>query len=281
MVFLVLGSRSFLSREYCQQLQNRGHIVLESSRSGSALDLDIFDLDRFKFALEALKPDYVINFAWITKLHEYEESEMNWRYSDASINLLQTLAQFDGISYIGIGSGSEYGLEGEFSASYSTLNPRTTYAKAKVKTYEELRAESNNSGVKFYWARVFQPYGKRQDSSRLIPQLINSIKCKSTFLINSPHREVDWIHSEDVASGLITGVEAQIETFDLGTTRSISNIEICEFLKDNFGLKYSLVEGANQESSYLRVSKDSPLFTLTNWSPRIDLFSKLSEMVRI
>lgn len=280
MNFLVLGSRSFLARDYCEQLLRKGHKVIESARSESVLNLDIFDLKNFRYTLETVNPDFVVNFAWITNANEYEVSDLNWHYYESSINLLRTIAQFDGISYIGIGSGSEYGVEGEFSASYSLLNPMTTYAKAKVKTFEKLREESSNCGVKVYWARVFQPYGKSQDPSRLIPQLINSIRYKTSFLLNSPHREVDWIHTEDVASGLITGVEAQIETFDLGTSRSISNIEICEFLKENFGLRFTVAQGANLKSSFLRVGKHSPLFELAQWSPKVEFFSKLTEMVR-
>jgi nucleoside-diphosphate-sugar epimerase len=280
MKFLILGASSFLARQFCSDLKSLGHTVYESSRSGTPIKLDIFDSSKISEHLANLKPNFIVNFAWNTQHDSYSTNPINSQYTKSSIEIFRISQEFRSMRYIGIGSGAEYGENGLFSAGISISNPKTEYAKAKAKTFERLKEESNNGRFEFQWARVFQPYGPKQDSKRFIPSILACIRENSIFVLQNPFYEADWIHTHDISTGLIAGIENGFQEFDLGTSETISNLTICQYLSQKFGLKFKISDSSDLTQNRYGVAKTSPLLKETSWRPSRKLLVELDKMIQ-
>lgn len=57
----------------------------------------------------------------------------------------------------------------------SNLSPIDIYGEQKLRAFKLANGALMGENIRFTWARVFQPYGPMQDSSRLVPFLINTI----------------------------------------------------------------------------------------------------------
>lgn len=285
MRFLVLGGNSFLGREFVNTLVREDKEFLQVSKTGreGCKKLDIFDLDLFTETLDSFRPNIVVNFAWFTSRKNYTTSEENWRYYKNSLDIYSLLNTYKVERYVGIGSGSEYGEVGSFAAGFSKLNPRSIYAQAKAKTFQELLALSKNSYTKLSWARVFQPFGIGQHIECFIPSVIRSLRLGLNYKVTNPHRGLDWIHISDIASGLMMGIAIGLLEFDLGTGKVNTNEEIFRYLshfsQDGEFQQDTISDSLfSQEANSLSVAGNSPLVTSGAWTPKIDLFSELSKL---
>ena len=128
------------------------------------------------------------------------------------------------------------------------------------------------------WARIFQPYGPRQDKDRLIPYLIHSLKSGARIQLGDTSSIHDWITTRDIASAISWVINHQVSMeVDVGTTFGSTNVEILKELEELLGnstqwkefatLKY----GANELSI---VGEDSPLLK-SGWAPLDSLHTGL------
>jgi dTDP-6-deoxy-L-talose 4-dehydrogenase (NAD+) len=207
MRILVIGS-GFLGTAVVGRLESEGHELLVFSRTPSKriqsqqISGDIFEFEDFLKILN-WKPQVVIHTAWITTPGVYKNDVSNFKYAQFTTRLAQTLVHSDIEHLIILGTCLEYGVQlGIAEPRVSIPTHPSLYAQQKVIAFNSVKELMQDSDVRFTWARVFHPYGQYQDSRRLIPSLVNSLKKGEPAVLLDKTSINDWITSRDVASAI-------------------------------------------------------------------------------
>lgn len=287
MKVLVAGGGGFLGTEIVKCLIENGFEVKSLGRNlSSTIDCeqiigDIMTLDSYINSLSSWKPEVVIQAAWVTSQKTYRTSSLNTAYKNATLSFAKQSYLSGTQHFLALGSSAEYGSPKEPCNSFTTVaTPKDNYGKSKLETLEKLSKIAEEFSSKFSWARIFQPYGPNQDSTRLLPLATRELQAGNSFEVENPDVILDWITSRDVASALLYAIENPInQVFDVGTSEPMSLLKVLETLILLLDVNPELLKVKNKprdevEKYLLVVSKESPLFR-AKWAPQDDLVSGL------
>lgn len=279
MKVLIIGN-GFISSSIVQKLQSEGHDLLIYSRTFNhkvqveQVIGDALDFENFKKVF-LWKPQVIIHTAWITTPRKYEIDPINYKYSKFTSELANFIPYTEVEHLIVLGSCAEYGpLRVPSSAGITQLNPKSLYAKQKVAAYFSAKKILEGSGARLTWARVFFPYGPGQDSDRLIPYLIHSLRRNDTIHLLDSMSTIDWITTRDIAQAISWVIENKLPTeIDVATSVGYTNIELVTQLAELLGVTFALDKHALSGSTsggVLVAGENSPLFQ-SGWSPKDNL----------
>ena len=289
MKILVIGN-GFIGSAIIKRLKLEGHELLIFSRTFNAginsqqIVGDIFSFDDYAKAL-IWDPQVIIHTAWITTHTNYAQDPSNSHYARFTSLLASSVSHSNLEHLIILGTCAEYGPQSQPStAGITKLNPTTFYAKQKVEALNSTKEALLESKVRLTWARVFQPYGQKQDSSRLLPYLIDSLKGGKEVELRDTSSLLDWITTRDIASAIswIIGHDSPTEV-DIGTGVGYTNIELLQYLEAALGRTKQWSQIATQPhvgTGVTVVAKNSPLF-LSGWLPEDSLESGLSWVLQV
>ena len=279
MKILIIGN-GFIATPLIQKLESEGHELLiysrtlnEEVKSQQVLG-DIFHFDDFVKTL-LWKPQIVIHTAWITAYSRYKNDPSNQKYAQFTSELAKYISHTDIEHLVILGTCAEYGHQIEAStAGITKLSPDNLYAQQKVAAFNAVKGALRGSKVRLTWARIFQPYGLKQDQNRLIPYLLHSLKTGARIQLSDTSSIHDWITTRDIASAISWVISHQVSMeVDFGTTLGFTNVEILRHLEELLGNTSQWARFASQTSGVNEVSivgKDSPLFK-TGWLPSDNL----------
>jgi nucleoside-diphosphate-sugar epimerase len=281
---LVIGG-GFIATSIVDRLLQDGHIVVVFTRKFNKMinckqqTGDIFDFDDFITQFD-FETDVVVLTAWVTNINTYKNDQANYDYAKFTKKLAQFLSKTNVSRLIVLGSRAEYGRQIQPSvAGVTLLNPENLYAQQKVLAHKFALEAIGESKLKLVWARVFQPYGPRQDIKRLIPYLVESLRNRSQIQLNDVSSINDWITTRDIASAISwTITRSELCEIDLGSSTGHTNLELLKTLENLMGVKANLSDLADissQPSEVAVVGKNSPLF-VSGWRANDDLLSGLS-----
>ena len=284
MKILVIGN-GFIGSAIIKRLKLEGHELLIFSRrfksdiNNQQIVGDIFRFDDFVKAL-LWDPQVIIHTAWITTHAHYSQDSSNSQYAQFTSLLSTSVAHSNLEHLIVLGTCAEYGPQSQPStAGITKLNPTTFYAKQKVEALNSSKQLFQESKVRFTWARIFQPYGQKQDPSRLLPYLIDSIKFGKQVEFLDTSSLLDWITTRDIAAAIswIISHDSPAEV-DIGTGIGYTNVELLQHLESFLGNSKQWVRFAAQPrvgNVVTVVGKSSPLF-VAGWLPEDDLNTGLN-----
>ena len=284
MKILVIGN-GFIGSAIVKRLKLEGHELLIFSRTFNAsIDSqqivgDIFNFDDFAKVL-LWDPQVIIHTAWITTHALYAQDSSNSQFAQFTSLLASSVANSDLEHLIILGTCAEYGPQNQPStAGITKLNPTTFYAMQKVEALNSAKQIFHESKVRLTWARIFQPYGQKQDPCRLLPYLIDSIKEGKQVELSDTSSLLDWITTRDIASAIswIINHDAPTEV-DIGTGIGYTNVELLQHLESCLGDSKQWVRFAARPQAgnmVTVVGKGSPLF-ISGWLPEDDLNTGLN-----
>ena len=283
MKILVIGN-GFIAASLIQKLESEGHELLIYSRTlnenikSQQILGDIFLFEDFVKTF-LWKPQIVIHTAWITTYSSYKNDPSNQQYAQFTTSLAKHIALTDIEHLIILGTCAEYGHQTEESrAGITKLSPVNFYAKQKVLAFNSVKEILGGSKVRLTWARIFQPYGPRQDKERLIPYLIHSLKKGNHIQLSDTLSIHDWITTRDIASAISWIISHQVSMeVDIGTTFGFTNVEILRELEELLGNSNQWPQFATQKLGTNEVSivgKDSRLLK-SGWVPSDSLHTGL------
>ncbi len=205
---LVTGARGFVGSRLMSALQ-------EAGADAYALEGDLLSLQKSGVGT----PEIVFHLAALTDLAKCRENpalafEVNVL---GTLKLLQALPPVKHFVYV-----STLGVYGEPKYLPITedhpLEPVEPYAASKLAAEALVRGYCTAERIPFSIARLFNVYGPGQRNAFVIPRLLEEILHKDEVSVRSAASTRDFIHIDDVVSGLCAVAEKGVPgTYNIGT----------------------------------------------------------------
>ena len=282
---LVVGGSGFIGHQVVNDLRSHGFTVMSmnrkiDNRNADHLCGDISTPSTYIPHLKRWKPEIVIYAAWWIGNGSWRFSTSDSFYAESTIEFAENCFR-EGIRvFIGFGSGAEYGNSMiPCVAGSSPMNPDTYYGRTQIDTSEKILVLSQKYKVKFNWMRVFQAYGVKEPSSRLIPSAIENLRQGIPITLKQPSLILDWITTRDIASATRFAIEHSLPNIiDIGTGIGTPVLEVVKKIGIILNVDQNLIEVIQNPEKLpvnaLVVGKSSPLLHL-GWKPQDSLESGL------
>lgn len=215
MTVLVTGAAGFVGSHVVRQLVEANQEVMALVRRGSPrhrldglegrvqiVEADLEQPEAIASQLARLKPQTCIHLAWYAEPGTYLHSPRNLDSLRSSLSLLETLAGAGCQHIVGVGTCFEYAMSSSKLSEESPTRPFTLYAAAKLAFSLVASHRAPQLGMGMAWARLFYIYGPFEDERRFIPAAIKALSTGREFPTAPGDVVRDYLHVEDVASGL-------------------------------------------------------------------------------
>ena len=220
----VTGASGFIGSHVMEKLLSGGHQVaalitpdnptprLKSLENDFAIiSATLENTQAVEEAVNKFKPEACIHLAWYAEPEKYLNSDRNIQSLASSLALFQMLIKADCQQIIGAGTCFEYNTSFGYLNEDTNAQPASLYAATKLSCFLAGSQLAAKNGTSFAWARIFYPYGPKENPKRLVPSAINSLKEGKSFP-SSPGEQIrDYIHVEDVASAFSTLLEIRAQ----------------------------------------------------------------------
>lgn len=212
MKILLTGASGFLGQSVLELLSINGIETIAVGRTrpqrvseSKFYQVDLLTSIDFSELVRSCGATHLLHLAWYAEHTNYWNSPLNLRWVEATVRLTEAFCKAGGKQVVVAGTCAEYDWSYGYCSEINTpLNPATLYGISKDATRRLVTAVCAEYQIHCAWGRIFQPYGPGEDSRRLIPALIDVFECKRpSFGVNLTAIR-DFIHKEDVASGLLT-----------------------------------------------------------------------------
>ncbi len=215
MRILVTGAAGFIGSHVVRRLLSDGHevgAVIRPATSARRLEglasrlvvvpADLSDSDALHNGLRSWPPEACIHLAWYAVPGKYLEAKENLESLEASLRLIDLLADAGCRHVVMAGTCAEYNTDLGYLQEDGPTGPATLYAAAKLALSILAAARAVQLRMTLSWARLFYLYGPYEDERRLVPALIRAVLQGQPFPASSGRQIRDYLHVEDVAAGL-------------------------------------------------------------------------------
>ena len=133
---LITGCTGLIGKEVLPYLEEEGYEIYAISRQKcenekiNFLQGSIFDEVFLKDVFNNIKPEYLLNFAWITG-GDYLTNPLNSEYENACLEMLKLFKKEGGKRAVFAGTCFEYKQENKILTEDSPIEPTTLYASTK------------------------------------------------------------------------------------------------------------------------------------------------------
>ncbi|MFI5284055.1 MAG: NAD-dependent epimerase/dehydratase family protein [Candidatus Dormibacterales bacterium] len=295
MTILVTGAAGFVGSQVVRQMGESEAVValVRPGRPRPRLDglrgrieiveADLADEAAVAAVLARYKPSTCIHAAWYAEPGKYLTSPENLGSLRSSLSLLEELATVGCRHLVGVGTCFEYEMQSAPLTEESLTKPVTLYAAAKLAFSLVAAQRASQLGIGMAWARLFYIYGPFEDQRRLVPSAIKALSAGQQFPTTSGGQVRDYLHIEDVASGLCALSRLRLSgTFNVCSGEAVTIAGLVQTLGELLGRPELVRLGAypTREGDPAYVCGDNhKLRTEAGWSPRYSLRDGLAQTI--
>jgi len=289
---LITGAAGFIGRHCLPILLARGYEIHAADSRGSAENMpgvywhqvDLLDSLEIRRLMGQVHPTHLLHFAWFTAPGEYWNSPENLHWVRASLDLLQSFAEYGGTRVVMAGSCAEYDWRYGYCAEQVTpLVPATLYGTCKHSLRIMLEASAAQAGLSAGWGRVFFLYGPHEHPGRLVPSVIISLLKGEPARCSHGNQIRDFLYVEDVADAFTALLESNVTgPVNIASGCPIALRDIIYKLADKIGRRDLIQLGVlpvSVHEPHLLVADVSRLANEVGWVPRCDLNAGLESTV--
>jgi len=261
---VIIGANGYIGKNLSKHLDNNYEVIKYTSRGSNSI-FNENGLIKESFELPS-DTDVVIYLSQSPFYRDVPDSARHlFNVNQTSAIQIANIARKNGVKkFVYTSTGNVYKKSLDLLDEKSVLNYEDWYALSKINAENGLLLFKNDMDIKIY--RLFVVYGENQ-SDRLIPNIINSIKNKKEIYINrtSQNTEYDGLNITlsyigDICDIIKQGIEKNID-------ENVFNINHSEVL--------TLKEVANKISSLVGTE---PIFKLQDNFRDMNLISDNSKL---
>jgi nucleoside-diphosphate-sugar epimerase len=217
---LLTGASGFIGRHSVPVLLKKGHEVHavsfskpgENQRNLYWHQSDLLAPKQVQELIETVSPSHLLHFAWYTEHGKFWNSLENFRWVQASLELLQLFANNGGQRAVVAGSCAEYDWNHALCAELTTpLIPETVYGGCKHALQIMLSCFSKETGLSSAWGRIFHVYGPHENPERLVASVIRSLLLGKEARCTHGEQIRDFLHVAKAAAAFVELLESTVE----------------------------------------------------------------------
>lgn len=293
---VVTGGTGFIGSHLVERLLGEDYNVILLKRSFSytwriehlfdkypkqliSVDVDLVDLEDVfsKYSIEG-----VFHLAtYYNKRPTFEEinpmAESNLLFP---INIINLAVKYGVKYFINTGTFMEYTLNDEQLVASYDLDPKIFYSATKISFEEIVKYFEANFDIKASTLKIYSPFGDKDETSKIVPYLINNILDNREISINFPENKLNLVYVDDIVSAFVKVMENimkfdKYESFDVANNVSYSLGEIHRFI-ENY-IKND--EADAMESFGVESIPDIKHNEKISWSPEISIEEGLKRTI--
>jgi UDP-glucuronate decarboxylase len=260
---LLTGATGFIGSHSIEPLINLGfevHAITSKNQAQKKTHsnlkwhyLDLFNFVELDKKLSEIKPSYLLHYAWYTEHGKFWNSVENYKWMDATINLVKRFIFYGGQRFVISGSCAEYEWKhSKYVEGITPCLPENIYGKVKNLTRLAVEKIATDCEVSYSWGRIFFLYGYGEKSDRLVPSAINSLLQGKHFKCSHGAQLRDYMHIQDAASAFAALLNSNINgAVNIASGISIEVRQIVNLVASYIGAKdlvaYGAIEARNKE----------------------------------
>jgi len=262
-MILLTGATGFVGRQIFRSLQNRNETVrvvvrtktaYKDMKNSGAADV-VLSNDLFTESAPVMMDmcngvSTIVHAAWYVEPGLYLESPKNHDCLSGTLRLARAALERGVSRFVGLGTCLEYAPALVPISVDSRLDPRTTYARAKLSVYYWLASNFSSSGRSFSWCRLFYLFGVGEDERRLVPYLHSCLAKGQQVKLTSGEQIRDYLDVE-MAGELIAkvAVRSACGAFNICSGNPVSIRKFAETIAASYGRQDLLQFGAKEENT--------------------------------
>ncbi len=284
---LLTGASGFIGRHTIPFLIKNDYEVHAVFNTAKVVDIkedknlfwhkcDLLDYEKQKRLLSEIKPTHLLHFAWYAVPGKYWTSPENFRWVQASLDLLMNFVENGGNRAVLAGTCAEYDWSyGYCSETVTPTRPSTLYGTCKNSLQEILSQFSKQTGISSAWGRIFFLYGPWEAKNRLVPSVITSLLQDHPARCTHGDQIRDFLHVEDIASAFVSLLQSNIEgPVNIASGQPVALKTIIYTIADLLGRRHLVELGVlpalENEPPFL-VADVRKLDQQVGWKPKITL----------
>jgi nucleoside-diphosphate-sugar epimerase len=280
---LVTGASGFIGTRCIVPLLARGyevHAVSTRMRQDDGVkwhQANLLDPEQITSLVKLVRPSHLLHLAWDVTPGAFWTSQLNVRWLNASLTLAEAFVRAGGQRIVMTGSCAEYRSTEEPCREDSTpIAPTTLYGASKAALGIVVPACTRELGVaSTAWARVFYLYGPGEQTSRLVPSVIQSLRRGAAIPCSVGDRVRDFLYVDDVAGALAALLDSEVT----GPVNVASGVPttirgLLEMIGDHMGNTHLLQFGARPsapDEPAVLVADVTRLTRDVGWTPSVSL----------
>jgi len=261
-------------------VQNERNWRLEGAPDANIVAANVNDPAALKYLIDQVMPSTVFDCVAYGAYSFEQAPSLIYETNFQSIVSLTTLLAERSISaFVHAGSSSEYGTNCSAPAESARCDPNSHYAVSKVAAAEYLRYMGKERRFPCVNLRLYSVYGKLEDGSRLIPNLLRKALSGTLPPLVDSRTSRDFIHIDDVCAAFIT-VAAKMnpdiygESFNIGSGKRTTIAELATLTQNLFGVleqpKFGTMEGRTWDLAEW-YSDPSKAWGMLGWCAEVSL----------
>jgi nucleoside-diphosphate-sugar epimerase len=301
---LVTGAGGFIGRHSIEPLRAAGYDVhgvysnkpIRTSETTAAAApaqahrADLLDPQAIDSLIEAIRPTHLLHFAWIATPGVYWNSAENYRWLDASRQLLRSFHAGGGTRAVVAGSCAEYdwsrvGICDERSSPLAGASGTAVgaYAKCKIAMQRALEEFARAHGLSSAWGRMFFQFGPGEHPRRLVASVIIDLLSGREALVSHGRQIRSFLHAADVGRAFAAVLDSDIQgPVNIGSGERISIAELLGRIARSIGRPELLKLGARRSLPFepdILLPDIGRLRREVGWTPRLTLDQGIADAI--
>lgn len=253
MKVLVTGATGLIGQSCIAKLLSEGyevHAISSKPQTSTTFvrwhHANLLDVSQISPLIQSIKPTHLLHLAWFTQHAKFWTSYENLSWIHASMQLFHEFTLAAGQRIVAAGTCAEYDWSHNLCSEFLTpCRPSTLYGTAKLSTHLLLKSFSELSNISSAWCRVFMLFGPGENTSRLVPSVVNSLILGQPVLCSHGEQLRDFMYVEDVAAGIVALLQSNVEgAVNIASGEAVKLKEVVFTIADHFGGKDLVQLGA-------------------------------------
>jgi nucleoside-diphosphate-sugar epimerase len=289
---LVTGATGFIGRHNLPLLLDKDYEVHAVSSKPQTVNqtnvqwhqADLLNSEQVLNLIASVRPTHLLHFAWYLVPGKSYTSPDNYRWVQASFELLQAFARQGGQRVVMAGSCAEYDWRYGFCSEDRTpLAPASPYGACKHALQTMFNAFTQQTELSGAWGRQFFLYGPHEYSVRLVASVICSILKNQPARCSHGNQIRDFLYVEDVADAFVTLLESDVSgPINIGSGHPYTLKEIIYKIAQKLGREDLIQLGViptSPDEAPMVVADVSRLSKKLGWQPQYDLDQGLEQTI--
>ena len=216
----------------------------------NSVPVDITDYEKLREVIKNVRPDIIFHTATYGGSAEQKITERIIETNiTGTVNLVRSCRDTGVRLLVNTGTSSEYGMKNSAMKETSLLEPVNEYGVAKAAATLFCQTYAVMDKLPIVTLRLFSPYGRYEQKSRLVPSVILAALQKINPKISSHQFVRDFIYIDDIlnayeAATILKNPSGKI--FNIGSGQQHSVGDIVEIIIGHLGNEVTVEVGAPQ-----------------------------------